>query len=130
VFDFAVPGAEMPFYVPEKQYVVQVAEYKPLTPPKSATVYFDFDSAKLRVDQVPKLRIFKRGDKVIVKGYASPEGPEHYNYRLSLRRAYSVKKFLERKGVKVEKVRAFGESMCFEPPRFWWKCRKVEVEER
>lgn len=97
---------------------------------KETTIYFDFDSDRLRKDQIPKLKIFKKGDRVVISGYASPEGSERYNLNLSKRRALSVKRFLEKRGVKVENIKVFGESLCFEEPKNWWKCRKAEVEER
>jgi len=97
---------------------------------KKVTIYFDFDSAVLRKDQIPKLNIFKRGDRVEVRGYASPEGTKEYNLRLSEKRARNVKNYLKKRGVVVKKLKAFGEDFCFEEKKNWWKCRKVEVEER
>jgi len=96
---------------------------------KKVSVYFDFDSAKLKEGEKEKLEVFNKGDSVIVKGFASPEGSERYNYSLSLRRANNVKNFLEKKGVKVLKVKAYGESLCNESKENWWKCRRADVVE-
>lgn len=96
---------------------------------KKVSVYFDFDSAKLKEGEKEKLKVFKEGDFVIVKGFASPEAPRNYNFKLSLRRANAVKNFLEKLGVKVLKVKGFGESQCYEKKENWWKCRRADVVE-
>jgi len=126
-FSFDYPSMDFEYQLKTKVHVIAQVKTSKLTLPKS-TIYFDFDSAKLKKSEIPKLKVFIRGDRVVIKGYASPEGSEEYNLRLSERRAKSVKKYLERKGIQVEEVKAFGESLCFEEQKDWWKCRKVEVE--
>jgi len=126
-FGFDYPSMDFEYQLKTKLHVIAQVKSSKLTPLR-ATIYFDFDSAKLKKSEIPKLKVFIRGDRVVIKGYASPEGSEEYNLRLSERRAKSVKKYLERKGIRVEEVKAFGESLCFEEQKDWWKCRKVEVD--
>ena len=124
-FGFDYPAVSFEYQLKAKTYVITERKFTKLTP--AVVIYFDFDSAKLKNDQIPKLKVFKKGDKVIISGYASPEGSEKYNLELSRRRALSVKEYLEKKGVKVLKIKAFGEGLCFEKPENWQECRKAEV---
>ncbi len=94
------------------------------------TVYFDFDSDVLKEGEKRKLRVIKKGDRVFLEGYASPEGSKEYNLGLSKRRAKRVADFLKKKGTKIEGVRAYGEEGCNLAKEEWWKCRKVEIRVR
>ena len=94
---------------------------------KREEVYFDFDSAKLKEEEKEKLKKFKKGDRVILWGQASPEGSKSYNYELSKKRAESVKEFLEKLGVKVKEVKVLGE-FCLIDKKDWKLCRKVSAE--
>ena len=97
---------------------------------KKATIYFDFDSHEVRKEEADKLRIFRKGEEVIVSGFASPEGSRIYNYSLSERRALSAADILRSHGVSVKSISSEGEDHCWVPgERFFKECRKVEVEE-
>ena len=124
-FGFDYPAVSFEYQLKAKTYVITREMSTKLTP--AVIIYFDFDSAELRKNEIPKLKVFKKGDRVIISGYASPEGSEEYNLELSKRRAMSVKTYLEKQGVKVLKLKAFGESVCFEKQKDWWRCRKAEV---
>ncbi len=96
--------------------------------PQKMEVYFDYDSAGLREEEKPRL-LSVRG-RVVVKGYASPEGGEEYNLNLSRRRAESVAEFLRKQGVRILRIKELGEKACRLNREEWSKCRKVEVIER
>ena len=97
---------------------------------KKTTIYFDFDSHEVKKEEADKLKIFGRGEKVIVSGFASPEGSRSYNISLSEKRATSVADILRRHGVMIRSISAEGEDHCWVPgERFFKECRKVEVEE-
>jgi len=89
-------------------------------------VFFDYDSAVLRDEEKEKLTGVS--GTVRVRGYASPEGSEEYNLKLSERRARSVAEYLKKKGVRVLEIRGMGERSCSVEPERWSLCRKVEVE--
>lgn len=91
-------------------------------------VYFKFNSAKLTKEEKRKLDSLSISE-AILKGYASPEGPDLYNLNLSKRRISSVEKVLKAKGIKIDKEIAYGESKCKNVSKYKWKyCRKVEIE--
>ncbi len=97
---------------------------------KKTTVYFDLNSYKLGNREEKKLRVFGKGDEVIVSGFASPEGSRKYNHILSRKRAESVADILKKRGIVVKSIRAEGEDHCWVPKsKFYRECRKVEVEE-
>lgn len=97
---------------------------------KHVTVYFDFDSYRLRKEEKDKLKKVPAKARVFLEGYASPEGSSSYNLKLSERRVRSVKSFLEKRGAVVEGSRAYGEEKCSLKKEEWWRCRKVEVKIR
>jgi len=74
-FSFDYPSMDFEYQLKTKVHVIAQVKTSKLTLPK-ATIYFDFDSAKLRKSEIPKLKVFIRGDRVVIKGYASPEGSE------------------------------------------------------
>jgi outer membrane protein OmpA-like peptidoglycan-associated protein len=97
---------------------------------KKTVLYFDFDSHTVKKEEADKLKIFGKGEKVIVSGFASPEGSRAYNYSLSEKRASAVASILLKLGVSVRSVKAEGEEHCWVPgERFFEECRKTEVEE-
>jgi len=107
---------------PETQQVEKVIPIQPVEKPslkKEVIVFFPFNKSFLVKDQKIKLLSaisdFKRelkGQKSIraeVTGSACPIGSESYNKKLSLRRAETVAKILEREGIKVTKIEGLGE---------------------
>ncbi len=75
-------------------------------------VYFDFDSYKLRRDQVNVLNNIqlKGGEIADIYGYACPIGPAGYNKKLSQKRAKTVANYLQKRGVAIGKVLGMGET--------------------
>ncbi|MFH2068607.1 MAG: OmpA family protein [Candidatus Omnitrophota bacterium] len=97
-------------------------------------VYFDYDSSALGpfnrgiLDQNAK--VFKEYPnlKAILLGYASPEGTDEYNLKLSERRAVAVKDYLVRAGIPEEIliVKPMGELEAVKSS--WPFARKVHFE--
>lgn len=75
-------------------------------------VYFDFDSYRLRRDQINVLNNIqlKGGEIASIYGYACPIGKAGYNKKLSERRAKTVADYLKRRGVAIEEVVGMGET--------------------
>jgi outer membrane protein OmpA-like peptidoglycan-associated protein len=95
---------------------------------RKVSIYFDYDSARLKEKEKRKLLPIRW--PVSLYGYASPEGSEEYNFRLSLRRAQNAARYLRERGVKVLEVKGMGEASCSFGPARWSRCRRVEVLER
>lgn len=80
-------------------------------------IYFDFDQAIVRSDQIPMLEqnaaYLKQtpGVKVIVEGNCDERGTNEYNLALGERRALNGKKFLVELGVEQDRIRtiSYGE---------------------
>jgi len=139
-FGFDVPQGDLMYQVKVPVHVIEEIRLSSLTPQlkpppivikrvypeKRWTVYFDFDSYFLKKSEKKKLEKIKGA--VRVKGYASPEGSEEYNLKLSKKRAESVAEFLKKRGVRVLKVEGLGERSCSLSSERWSFCRKVEVE--
>lgn len=68
-------------------------------------VYFDFDSAEIREDQVSRLEVnsdfLKKNAafQIRIEGNCDPRGTKEYNMALGERRAQSAKKYLENLGI-------------------------------
>ena len=72
-------------------------------------VYFDFDSSKIRADQVERIEtnadFLKKNDlKIRIEGNCDPRGTKEYNLALGERRAQSAKKYLVNLGVDAERM--------------------------
>lgn len=69
-------------------------------------VYFaqnsDYITDFTTLDEIPNT------SKVIVEGYASPEGTSEYNVELSEKRAYNVASYLANRGIEILSCRGFG----------------------
>lgn len=90
--------------------------------PKNSTTPVDVSKAKDGLGALDKTRSVK------VIGYASSEGTQKYNQRLSKKRAERVAKYAEKIGVKVSQITAIGELECkASNPKSYPSCRKVEV---
>jgi OmpA-OmpF porin, OOP family len=84
----------------------------------SADVLFDFDRSTLRanerpeLDQIAELLVRDTTTNVLVWGYTDTAGPQAYNQRLSERRAETVARYLESKGVSRSRmqIRGWGET--------------------
>lgn len=81
------------------------------------TVYFDFDSSRIRTDARDVLKknaeaLRSSGAGVTVEGHCDERGDEEYNLALGERRANSVKSYLVDLGVNGNQIRtiSYGES--------------------
>ncbi len=91
-------------------------------PLKFADVYFDFNRADLRVDQLAALAEdvkFLQADptlKVVIEGHCDERGGERYNDGLGERRAEAVKGYLVAHGVAADRLQtvSFGKRKPFE----------------
>lgn len=117
-----------PDLVPKPVAKPPVAPPKVVTPPPevvpspaapqkfkiSADALFDFNKASLRPAGKKKLDDLadelrgKQHDTIVATGHTDRIGSVRYNQRLSERRAESVKKYLESKGIDVTKIIAIG----------------------
>ena len=80
-------------------------------------IMFDYDKAVVRETELSKIEtvgelLINYPDTVIVlKGYASSEGPEDYNMNLSENRALAVKAILVEKGIDEDRIKILGEGV-------------------
>ena len=101
---------------------IQVARIEPDATINLNNIFFDFDQATLKSESFPELnRIVQLMNEkptleVEISGHADATGPEEYNLGLSKRRAQSVVRYLNDKGIVKErtKVSFFGESKPIE----------------
>ena len=90
----------------------------PPQPPAAKIVYFDFDEAVVRGEDMPLLERhaeFLRDHpqrNIVVEGHCDERGPERYNNGLGLRRAEAVREVLRRHGIAEDRIesKSFGES--------------------
>lgn len=94
------------------QEIKQSEVFKEKAVESEYVVYFDFDSYRLRKDQINILNNIqlKGGEIADIYGYACPIGKAGYNKKLSEKRAKTVADYLQRKGVAVDKVIGMGET--------------------
>jgi len=84
----------------------------------STDVLFDFDKSNLRpqyapeLDKIADLLVKDTTTSILVWGYTDTAGPKAYNQRLSERRAETVARYLEGKGVSRSRmqIRGWGET--------------------
>ena len=73
-------------------------------------VYFDFDSADIREDQVSRIEVnsdfLKKNPAMAIRieGNCDPRGTKEYNMALGERRAQSAKKYLENLGIQESRL--------------------------
>jgi outer membrane protein OmpA-like peptidoglycan-associated protein len=73
-------------------------------------ILFDYDSAIIRVDQIPILESITPKTVLLVSGHASTEGTHKYNTKLALRRAQSVQQWLYQNRGFEANVFSYGEN--------------------
>lgn len=86
-------------------------------------IFFDFDQATLKPESFPELnRIIslmneKTGMQIEIAGHADATGPEQYNLKLSEKRARSVVRYLNEKGIAKNRISVvyLGESKPIAP---------------
>lgn len=77
-------------------------------------INFDFDRDQIREDAKPKLatvlNILKENPSIRVRiiGYTDSTGPEQYNLQLSERRAASVRRYLNERGISMTRMSVLG----------------------
>jgi peptidoglycan-associated lipoprotein len=100
-------------------------------------VYFDFDRADLRADDLPILdrnaawMLENRGYAILIQGYADERGTAEYNLALGDKRAKSAMNYLVSKGVSANRfaVLSYGaeHALCAEHTETCWaKNRRAE----
>lgn len=78
------------------------------------TIYFDYDKADVRPDQVSRLEANaswlkqNRGLKFTIEGHCDERGSEEYNLALGDRRANVIKEFLIKQGVDQSSIKAIS----------------------
>jgi len=93
---------------------------------KLVVAYFDFNKDNLRADKTYNLEKFanyllqNEHYKIEITGHTDSKGSDKYNYNLGLRRAKEVAKFLEKKGIKRNRmiVRSKGEKELLNNPDY------------
>lgn len=104
-----------------------VIDYKPAEP-HYVTVYFDFDSDKLKPGEVMKLDALLNGGEIEkISGHACVIGTSEYNFGLGLARAERVREYIGR-----GETNSYGEEACRAAcvsidEAECRDCRKVEV---
>ncbi len=103
---------------PEMPPAPEIAQPAVVAPQvKSFVVYFDFDKSDLTdnarqvIAQAATAIRQSQATRIQVVGYTDLSGTEHYNFRLSLRRANAVKTELVRLGVPAAEVEMVGKGM-------------------
>ena len=78
-------------------------------------IFYRIGSSKITADQQPNVEMVanylkhREGSKVVVKGFASPDGPLEVNKRLAQARAESVKnELINRYGIAADRIQAEG----------------------
>ncbi len=105
---------------------------------KDLTVYFDFDKANVRPNQVDKLKqVASRmkgmpGKALYVEGHADERGTEEYNRTLGDKRAQSIREFLVKEGLDPQMIPTitYGEDKPADPGHTsaaWEKNRRGEL---
>ena len=92
-----------------KEVIKEVVKENVEKVPGTCIANFAVNSAEIR--NTADLDAIPAGSTVEIVGYASPEGASNANMTLAQRRADSVAKYLEKKGVKVARSTAKGEDL-------------------
>ena len=123
-------GKVLPLRIDVREIEPPPIQIKPPSPLKvepegkvTETVYFDFDSFKLKPSEKAKLETLSRGLRYEITGYTCDIGPKDYNDRLALKRAESVRDYL---GVSAD-VRVKGKC-CYIDLKDRSKNRRVEIK--
>lgn len=108
--------------------------------PEMRTIYFDYDRANIRDDQVPRMQenldflVNNTDKKVRIVGHCDDRGSYEYNYKLGLDRAVSVRDWLVDNGISTARlsVESKGErdpAVVGEGDDVWEENRRVEFNE-
>ncbi len=105
-FEEALAKVQEAIAEPEEEVMEEVA-VAPEPPARDYLVYFDFDKFDVRpdaasiLDRVAEAVVELGSDDVVLTGYTDTAGPEAYNQALSVKRAVSVRDYLEGLGLNV-----------------------------
>lgn len=109
------PVVEQPVVVEQLQETEQPVVEEPVPAAKEEVkVYFAFNSSRISMQEAQKLRRLarqvrrRRGCRLSINGYASPEGRRSYNKALSGWRAEAVKQCLVSYGVAASRISTEG----------------------
>ncbi len=98
--------------------------------PIEMTVYFDFDSSKIKDDstllKIVELYSNGYGDYIDLFGFSDTRGPSEYNYQLSSKRAESVKHYLTSMGIPAKRINSYAKGELNSNPEYRLN-RKVSV---
>jgi outer membrane protein OmpA-like peptidoglycan-associated protein len=106
---------------------------------KLKPIYFDFDKAELRSNQVPVLEadlaILNAYPQlfIILGGHTDERGGIEYNLELSEKRAVMIKNYLIAKGIDAKKITIYAYGKEFPIAKghnesSWWQNRRVELK--
>jgi len=117
----------------EVEIVKTITETTRITNTTKATAYFPFNSYKLdpktKKELSEKIRETLSNEKVLelkTVGWASPEGPENYNLKLSEKRAKTLSELLKN-NLNTDNIVYYGAGECKETNKNLFKyCRKAE----
>jgi outer membrane protein OmpA-like peptidoglycan-associated protein len=117
----------------EIEIIRTITETTKITNTTKATTYFPFNSYKLdpktKKELSEKIRETLSNEKVLelkTVGWASPEGPENYNLKLSEKRAKTLSELLKN-NLNTDNIIYYGVGECKETNRNLFKyCRKAE----
>lgn len=101
-------------------------------------IYFDFDKANLREDQIAvidvDLKVLKENSKlfILLGGHADERGTREYNLRLSAMRAETIKQYICAQGIDPERIvtYAYGKDYPLKKghgEEFWQYERRVDI---
>ncbi|MCX7886454.1 MAG: OmpA family protein [Verrucomicrobiae bacterium] len=106
-------------------------ERRPFTP-----VYFDYDSARIKPSELPKLQAVAdalkgNNKKLIIEGHCDERGTAEYNRALGERRALAAKAELERLGIDASRITtiSYGKERPVDPGHgetAWSRNRRCE----
>ena len=76
-------------------------------------IYFDFDHFNLNSENKSELKVYfseinMNKYEYLVVGHTDTKGIKEYNYQLSIKRANSVKKLLNKLGIEINKIKVVG----------------------
>ena len=76
-------------------------------------IYFDFDHFNLNSENKSELKVYfseinMNKYEYLVVGHTDTKGKKEYNYQLSIKRANSVKKLLNKLGIEINRIKVIG----------------------
>ena len=106
-FEVALARVQEAIAEPEPEPVAEIPPPAPEPPARDYLVYFDFDKTDIRadaasiLDRVAEAVVELGSGEVSLTGYTDTAGPDEYNQTLSVKRADSVRAYLEGLGLTV-----------------------------